>query len=250
MAEQQGLVKIKGRIGDISYYKTADGYLVKDKGGVSDHKRMNADSMTKTRKAMAEFGNAGRTTKLIYQSLRSIIKNVADSRMYGRLQARMLQITKTDPVNQFGERRPEFGSFHKLIHFQLNVQNSLKAKFLGEEKVVIDRTAGTAKFTIDAFIPSANLAPPKGATHYQFIMAASELKLEDEDSVMDSFETGYLPIDSNVTAVINQTLNYTPATTEPVIAVLGIKFWQDINGFKEPFHGTGDNSMDIIGVDF
>ena len=34
MAKQTGIIKLKGTIGDISFYKSADGHLARSKGGV------------------------------------------------------------------------------------------------------------------------------------------------------------------------------------------------------------------------
>ena len=35
MAKQKGIIKIEGTIGDITFFKTADGYLAREKSGVS-----------------------------------------------------------------------------------------------------------------------------------------------------------------------------------------------------------------------
>ena len=34
MARQKGIIKLKGKIGDLSFYKTKDGYLAREKGGI------------------------------------------------------------------------------------------------------------------------------------------------------------------------------------------------------------------------
>lgn len=34
MANQGGIIKLKGTVGDITFYKTQDGYLAREKGGV------------------------------------------------------------------------------------------------------------------------------------------------------------------------------------------------------------------------
>jgi hypothetical protein len=42
MAEQKGHLPAKGRIGNLSYYKTRDGFLLKDKEGI-DKSRIASD---------------------------------------------------------------------------------------------------------------------------------------------------------------------------------------------------------------
>ncbi|WP_262708103.1 hypothetical protein [Brumimicrobium glaciale] len=34
MARQKGIIKLTGKIGDLSFYKSKDGYLAREKGGV------------------------------------------------------------------------------------------------------------------------------------------------------------------------------------------------------------------------
>jgi hypothetical protein len=34
MAKQTGIIKLKGKIGDLSFYKMRDGHLAREKGGV------------------------------------------------------------------------------------------------------------------------------------------------------------------------------------------------------------------------
>jgi len=35
MAKQKGIIKLEGTIGDITFYKSQDGFLAKGKGGIS-----------------------------------------------------------------------------------------------------------------------------------------------------------------------------------------------------------------------
>jgi len=42
MARQKGIIKLKGTIGDITFYKTQDGHLAREKGGI-DASRIKSD---------------------------------------------------------------------------------------------------------------------------------------------------------------------------------------------------------------
>jgi len=42
MARQKGIIKLKGTIGDITFYKTQDGHLARKKGGI-DASRIKSD---------------------------------------------------------------------------------------------------------------------------------------------------------------------------------------------------------------
>lgn len=41
MARQAGIIKLKGKVGDMSFYKTKDGYLAREKGGVDKERIQN-----------------------------------------------------------------------------------------------------------------------------------------------------------------------------------------------------------------
>ena len=41
MARQKGIIKLQGTIGDVSFYKSKDGYLAREKGGVDGERIKN-----------------------------------------------------------------------------------------------------------------------------------------------------------------------------------------------------------------
>lgn len=60
MARQKGIIKLKGTIGDITFYKTQDGHLAREKGGI-DASRIKSDpAFQRTRENGSEFGRAGK----------------------------------------------------------------------------------------------------------------------------------------------------------------------------------------------
>lgn len=69
MANQASFIKFEGKIGDLSFYKSREGYQVRTKGGVSASRIANDPNYARTRKNMAEFGRAGTASKLLQQSL-------------------------------------------------------------------------------------------------------------------------------------------------------------------------------------
>ncbi len=61
MAKQIGIIKLKGKIGDLSYYKTKDGHLAREKGGVDAERIKNDPAFERTRENGAEFGSAAKS---------------------------------------------------------------------------------------------------------------------------------------------------------------------------------------------
>ena len=78
MARQSGLLKIKGTIGGMTFYKSQDGDLVREKGGVSGDRIANDPAFVRTRENGEEFGAAGKAGKLLRDGLRPMMLNAAD----------------------------------------------------------------------------------------------------------------------------------------------------------------------------
>ena len=85
MARQDGVIKLTGQMGGISFYKTQDGHLVRLKGGIDGDRIKNDPAFARTRENGEEFGRAGASGKLLRTALRTLIMNVSDSRMASRL---------------------------------------------------------------------------------------------------------------------------------------------------------------------
>ena len=63
MARQRSIIKLDGTIGGITFYKSKDGYLAREKGGVSADRIKNDPAFQRTRENGAEFGRAGKAGK-------------------------------------------------------------------------------------------------------------------------------------------------------------------------------------------
>jgi len=78
MAKQTGIIRLKGTIGGISFYKTADGHLAREKGGVDASRIKNDPAFQRTRENGAEFGAAGRGGKTLRNAIRVLLQNAKE----------------------------------------------------------------------------------------------------------------------------------------------------------------------------
>lgn len=56
MAQQESIIKLKGKIGDLTFYKTKTGYQVRQATGVSADRIASDPNFQRTRENNAEFG--------------------------------------------------------------------------------------------------------------------------------------------------------------------------------------------------
>lgn len=65
MVRQKGIIKLKGTIRDITFYKTQDGHLPREKGGIDANRIKNNPAFQRTLENGSEFGRAGKAGKIL-----------------------------------------------------------------------------------------------------------------------------------------------------------------------------------------
>lgn len=249
MARQKGIIKLKGTIGDITFYKTQDGHLAREKGGIDASRIANDPAFQRTRENGSEFGRAGKAGKILRTALRPLLLNSADGRMVSRLTQAMIRVIQADLVSVRGLRNVIDGEAELLFGFDFNIRGKLGTTLFAPFVATIDRVAGEIKVTLAPFIPANMIAAPSGTTHYKIISGGAEIDFEAETYVVDTSETAILPWNGTATAPINQVNTVTPESTKPLFLVLGVEFFQEINGQMYPLKNGAFNPLSIAKVD-
>src|SRR4051812_1716921 len=120
MAKQTGSLTLKGTVGNITFFKSGDGYLVRSRGGVSVKKIATHPAFQRTRENNAEFSTAAKGGTLLRTSLRSIIVNAKDRHIVSRLTTHMLRVIKRDTTSARGLRNITAGDASLLQGFDFN----------------------------------------------------------------------------------------------------------------------------------
>ncbi|MEC4004920.1 hypothetical protein OX283_009655 [Flavobacterium sp. SUN052] len=249
MARQKGIIKLKGTIGDITFYKTQDGHLAREKGGI-DASRIKSDpAFQRTRENGSEFGRAGKAGKMLRTALRPLLINTADSRMVSRLTQAMVKVIQADMISDRGLRNVIDGEAELLFGFEFNIRGKLGTTLYAPFVGAIDRVTGDMTIDLEAFVPSNMIAAPSGTTHFKIISAGAEIDFEAETFVESHSETAILAWDATPTVTISHTNAVTPASTKPLFLALGIEFFQQVNGKMYPLKNGAFNPLSIVKVD-
>lgn len=249
MARQRGVIKLDGTIGDITFYKSKDGFLAREKGGVSSDRIANDPAFQRTRENGAEFGRAGKAGKMLRNAIRNLLQNASDSKMVSRLTTEMVRVIQEDTTNPRGLRNVIDGEAELLQGFDFNINGKLGTTLYAPYTSTIDRVAGTLTVDIPAFIPLNMINTPGGATHFKINSAGAEIDFEAETFIVDTQVTGVLPIDAVATAVINLANAVTANSTHPLFLILGIEFFQQVNGQFYSLRNGAFNALSIVKVD-
>ena len=167
MARQGGILKIKGTIAGMTFYQTsADGHLVREKGGVSGDRIASDASFVRTRENNAEFGAAGTAGKLLRDTFRNLMVTASDSRVTSRLTKAMMDILKMDTTSKRGSRNVTQGfltaaGLAELKGFNFNINALLGGILFKDYELTL--TNGEVKF--NQLVPLNDIVAPVGATH-------------------------------------------------------------------------------------
>ena len=248
MARQKSIIKLDGTIGGITFYKSKDGYLAREKGGVSADRIKNDPAFQRTRENGSEFGRAGTAGKVLRNSIRALLQNASDSRMVSRLTQHMVKVIQMDETNPRGQRNVIDGEAELLLGFEFNLNGKLGNTLYAPVTATLDRASGEASIGIASFVPNADIAAPGGTTHFKVVAAGMEVDFENETFNTSSSESTVMAWDNTATTAIQLENPLTANSTQPLFLVLGVEFYQEVNGEKYPLKNGAYNALQIIKV--
>jgi len=248
MAKQTGLIKLKGKIGDLSFYKTKDGHLAREKGGVDAERIARDPAFVRTRENGAEFGSSASAGKLMRDALRPLIMRAADSRVTARLTKVMTLIKNLDATSARGQRNVGVAialpnAKELLKGFNFNNRSILGSVLF--KAFTVD--AGTGAITMTGLVPANEVAAPLGATHFSVRTAWAKLDFVQglkDVQVSDPYNGA---IDST-SVDITLTPAQAPAGPGTNVHLLMIEFFQEVNGVQYVLNNGQYNALSIVEV--
>jgi hypothetical protein len=249
MGRQDSLIQLTGGIGNLSFYKTEDGYLARKRSGVSA-KRMQSDPrFQRTRENAAEFTRAGQATKLLRTAFVPMLKFAADRRLTSRLTSAMMKAIVADTVSVRGQRNAVDGHVQLLQGIEFNLNAQLSSTLRAQYTATIDRATGALVVDVAAFVPADMISAAEGATHFRLRAGGSAIDFAGNTTATVTSETAALPISQHVQEPLQLTQVVTPGSVHPLFLVFGIEFLQLVNGVQYPLKSGAHNAMAIVKVD-
>lgn len=249
MARQSSIIKLNGTIGGITFYKTKDGYIAKEKSEISAAKIKNDPAFQRTRENGSEFGRAGKSGKILRNSIRALLQNASDSRMVSRLTQIMVKVIQMDATNPRGERNVIDGEALLLEGFEFNINGKLGNTLYAPKTIAINRTSGLCEVNLPSFVPKIMIAAPGGTTHFKFVTAATAVDFENETFDTQQNESEVLAWNEDATTELNLNNELNPNSSHPLFLMVGIEFYQEVNGEKYPLKNGSYNALSIVKVD-
>jgi hypothetical protein len=248
MARQSGLIKIKGTLDNVTFYKSKDGHLARMKTSVDATRIANDPAFIRTRENGSEFGNSAAAGKYLRDTVRTMMLTASDSRVTSRITKLMTDIKNLDTTSVRGERnvgvaiaQPAAKQMLDSLDFNINaiLSSILYAPF------TIDTATGIISFA--ALTPINDIAFPTGATHITLSCAFANIDFATGISNIQFSNVVSLPIDGT-TAPQTLTPVAVPTGTGTQIYLLEIQFFQQVNSVLYSLKNGAYNALKIVDV--
>lgn len=249
MAKLDGILKIQGTLENLTFYKSADGHMVRTKGGVSKNRIMNDPAFVRTRENGTEFAENASAGKMLRNAVGSLVFKAKDPKLSSRMFKVMSVIKNFDGDSARGARNVATGIQSAegqlaLKGFDFNNRALFQSVFHAPCNVnVLD-----GKVSIVDLNPSEHLYYPSGATHFSmrsafvnldFSTGVSDITYSDvvNRPIVPVVETHFL-IPSGV-----------PAGSGTQLYLILIEFFQEVNAVQYPLKNGAFNVLNILEVD-
>jgi len=171
----------------------------------------------------AEFGRAAAANKLLRATFRTMLLQVADRYISGRLTKRIMRIIQSDPVGERGGRTLSTDMLPMLEGFNFNRHRMLSETLYAPYTVSFDRARGIAAVDIPFFHPAAMVDMPPGVNRYVLVACAAMIDFSKGATAFAQQYTDTIECNGSSTS-IHLSLLLPAASPHPVIIALGVFF--------------------------
>ncbi|AEA43701.1 hypothetical protein [Fluviicola taffensis] len=248
MARQSGLIKLKGTLDNVNFYKSKDGNLARMKTSVDAKRIANDPAFVRTRENGAEFGSSAKAGKLVRSSLRPLMQTASDGAVTSRMTKVMTMVKNYDVTSERGGRNVASGiadpaAKELLKGFNFNIRSALGSVFY--KPYTVDVNTGT--ITINQLVPINDVNFPLGATHVTLKSAWTKVDFSTGVTDTQISPESNLLIDST-SSDVTLTPPQAPTGTGTNIFVLCLEFYQEVNGMQYSLKNGAYNVLSIVEI--
>jgi len=248
MARQKGIITLVGTLEGINFYSRKGVAVARKAGGGFTSKAIkNKPSMQRVRENSSEFGRCSTVKKEFRLALLPFLLDVRDGSLHGLMMRLFQQIKTLDIVNTRGARTVAQGmttAMGRKLLKDFDFTPSCNVQQLLGGNANFDWI--TYHYTVTDFeIQQVSL--PKGATHVSVQLGLLCFDFLTFESTLYKSDAFFMNSDFTDTTF---TLDLTEAPTAAgvQIAVLGLRFYQEVEGELYVFNGERTVGLEVLGV--
>lgn len=224
MPKQTGPLPIEGTLGDLIFYKTIHGHLVRRKGNLNKERVSTEAAFEGSRKASSEFGRAGAASGLLRNEIKKHLPYVGDGQTHARLSKLFGEIIRADKSQPVGQRQVQLENIAALKQFEWKQDHPLSRSFWGQCGGSMS-PEGKLSITMNAFDPKRDLAWPHGATHAVISVVCLSANFPDRTIVSDAAKSAALP-KNNIPLQLVLECEVPIQAPNLILAGIGVQFFE------------------------
>lgn len=247
MAKQKGLIGLTGTIGGVTfYYRKGKPVARLAGGGFNGDAIKQSPKMARVRENGSEFGKVSKAKKLVRLGLYPFLRDYKDVTLHGRMMTLFQQIKVLDTLSARGQRLFENGlatdeGKNLFLRFDFTTQKA-SAMLPGAGQFDV----GAQQYRITGIAPE-KIRLPKGATGMHLCFGI--LRADFAQETYELYSSPTLLLDTAFTdPSITLTPTALPSGDGVRIAVLQVRYYQEVNGTPLLLHDLEAQALEVVGV--
>jgi hypothetical protein len=245
MAKQNGIYKLSGSLDNSIFVHSVYGHHVRKKA-VINKDRFYGPSYERQFCILSEYARATKAGKLLRDAIRSVLHQMKNRNSSNNLNKAFYQVILSDKLSERGARNVINGDITLLKGFDFNEEALLRDVFSVDYTIQRDTDKGTVSVKIPSFKARTNLKVPAECTHYEIVSMTVALDFVMGTTETFHAQTGHIELTAAPTKPTELT-NPLPVNIEgPTLLILGIKFYQLVNGTAHHIRNQNTNALKIM----
>ena len=246
MQNKKNFLKIAGTTEDPTLIDGFPGFQAKTNPGLFAARVKNSLPIARVRGRLSEFARAVAGARLIRKAVSPLRSNPPSAKEKRSLVNKLLEIIMYDQANSPGNRTISKGPVDLLEGFKFHSPKIPGVAMNIKVRSTTNRLTGELTIHVPAFIPAVSINPPPCATHFSFLSAGIELDFEQKEFIRDVKEIAAIAWDTTPTAEMDIVHQVTTATTNVLVLVFGIRFFQSAGDVMNPMPNGSGNRLTIL----
>lgn len=165
--------------------------------------------------------------------------------MVSRLTQKVRELIGMDDTSGRGDRVVDKANIAGLLGFNFNLGAGIGQSLFFQYGVAA--AGADVTMNIPALNPATDIAAPQGATHFELLYGASALNFEAGTYTQGVVATPLGILALNSPALVNKTVvtSFPVAPAANEVVVVGINFYQQLNGQMYPLNNNASNPLAI-----
>lgn len=247
MARNNGIIRLKGTVGGITFYKRLGVEVAREPAGPSADQIRKRKSMRRQRENINEFYHAASPAAKVLRTCLAPMKHLWHPDLSGKLNGLFRTIIDREPGVP-GQRSLHVRAHKEMLKdFKFHPEKKFENIFSAAFHIEVNDRRNEAMLHVPSFAPETALDAPRGATCFRFLFAITVLS----EYVFHKEASPYLPLDAEANGqhdfITSEYMDLqstppplalkaglpegvAPAATSALVVALGVEFYQEVNG--------------------